>query len=355
MPISAVYGDAPLPAMQTKWQPLHESGQAFGHIFRASITQLSYIILRIQQIAAERWSTTFVWSRILTKINILALPFTLIHIFQRSYKANKSKIATSGSQNTPPQTPKALESNLQTHSLIKEKPLVISPSGQEINVPDDGNCLHYAIAVGLAKKYHNNPEIQAKSQWLAPLDKLTGDLRNKANLLKEPGATLRHQAAEYLEKNHTNDEVAFALMEGVWSHLEVASRKIDEEEAVIPILENDIRELEKRPKSPLIAKQMQQKLEQVQIKQESIALQKKRLPSENNLREYIELSKEDRFYCGAPQVLALAKYYGIPIRVVYHSQNPNIKPHEQIFNGQNQSPTLITLVYRENHFKYLDI
>ena len=56
-----------------------------------------------------------------------------------------------------------------------------------MDVPDNGNCLFYALAVGLKKKYIQDKVIQEKLSWEARPDQLTGNLKTAVDLLDPAG------------------------------------------------------------------------------------------------------------------------------------------------------------------------
>lgn len=242
--------------------------------------------------------------------------------------------------------------------VIEPEKVIEKSQPRVIDVPDDGNCLLYAMGVGLRKKYADKPEIQKKLQWDIEVEKLQGNLYKSTDLLKAPGELLRKQAAAYLEENQTDGEIMIALMEGVASHLDVAKKKITEEELIIPILTMDIEELKRRIPSLEIENQLKEKNAHLASVQASVAFQKANLPSDDNLQGYIDLTKQDHVYCGVAQMFALSREYGVPVQVLYNYGKPN--QYAQIFNDEvntnnsNPLPILTVAHVNGNHFKFLD-
>jgi hypothetical protein len=271
-------------------------------------------------------------------------------------RANEGFVDIGKVKRLAPSTSGNKEMAVSEHPLtgIASKQGAVSPSGQAINVPDDGNCLHYALAVGLRKKYFKFPEIQDKLQWSITPNRLVGDLGNVPQLLEEPGDTLRQQAATYLEENLDNDEMMLALFGGIIDHNEIAQRKIENDKSAISILEEDLNELKRMMPTDDVKQQLKQKQEQIKGIKESIAFQEKHLAREEDLQQYINMTKEDHVYCGTPQILALCKKYDIPVRVLFNYNRSN--QFEQIFNEKAQAtkPVLTLAHVNGNHFQYVD-
>lgn len=254
-----------------------------------------------------------------------------------------------------------IEENLPSTTF---NPLAIPPAAITrveptiINVPDDGNCLLYAIAIGLRKKYINEIEIQKKLQWDIQVEQLSEDLSHASNLLKVPGSKLREQAAQYLENHQFEETIMLALLEGIGSHIEAARKKIEEEEAIIPILMLDIEELESQPQTSSVKEELAAKREHLKAVQDSIEFQKAHMPDEENFGSYIEITKGDHVYCGVAQIFALSKEYHIPIRVLYNYGKPN--QYEQTFNQeankerQHPLPILTLAHLNGNHFQFFN-
>jgi|GEM_PF-4538482 len=228
-----------------------------------------------------------------------------------------------------------------------------------IDVPDDGNCLFYAIAVGLRRMYSQDASIQAKLGWEVDPKELTGDLRQKGELLKGPGETLRRQAAGYLEKYlDLDEEIKLSIIEGLTSYLDAEKKKREEREEVIPILLNDIETLLQEAETPANTKKLLEKFADLQTLEESIASEKTNKLREDDHNGYIELTKKDHVYSGLPQIVALTKEYDIPIRVLYRYGKDD--GYEQIFNeaaNEKRDPPLPVLTIAHvngNHFQFLD-
>jgi hypothetical protein len=246
-----------------------------------------------------------------------------------------------------------------------------------IDVPDDGNCLLYAIGIGLRKIYAEYPDIQKTLNWNISSEQLqkifntselikklepTNGLKQKltkhlAKLLEAPGKQLRQQAAAYLENNLTNERVRLALFDGINSHLEAARKQIQEAEELVSILMMDIQALINQPETMDDESQLTEKMTHLRFTQESIDLQKANLLSENNLQGYIDITKQDHVYCGIPQLFALSKIYNIPIRVVYKygkaDQYSEIYNEEVNIGRSSPLPILTVAHVNENHFKLL--
>lgn len=244
-------------------------------------------------------------------------------------------------------------------AIAKEEEVeIVKVSPTIIDVPDDGNCLLYAMAIGLRKKYANNLEIQSKLQWEVDPQHLIGSLSKKADFLEAPGKKLREEAGDYLEKNQSNDDIMLALMEGIGSHLEVTQRKLNEEKSLIPILLTDIEILKKEVQTLSKINEFDTKMKHLKTVEESIEYQNQNMPNEDDLQGYIDITKKDRVYCGVAQLLALSKEYNVPTRVLYNFGTEN--QYEQIFNEEvnlDQNPPLpiLTLAHvNGNHFQFLD-
>lgn len=356
----------------SRWQPIIETARAIGHAFSTAWGKLTDLIARIKQAVASLWKNVPSHSSTSTSLNnatVVPPPSKSSTTFQQVMGEKLDEDAGSESEDDRLQIeipPDSIESHIE---LIKEPSIPIKKevlehkqrtqaaapasvslppiTNQPIEVPNDGNCLHYAIAVGLAKKYHNRPEI-GKLNWNAPLEKLTGDLSKQAELLKEPAATLREQAAKYLKDNQGNDEISFALIEGILSHIDVAGGKIkDYQKNMIPMLEKEISKLKSFRQTDDVRAQIQEYQIGIKNYRDDIKFLQENLPDLDHPNTYIQMSKKDRFYCGIPQVLALTKVYNIPIRVLY--------PYgEQTFNEQPGKPIVTIKHINGNHFQYLD-
>lgn len=232
------------------------------------------------------------------------------------------------------------------------------PQAKIIDVPDDGNCLLYAMGIGIRKKYAAYPEIQAKLQWEVDVKHLSVNLHKAKDLLEFPGKQLRRQASQYLEQHKTNDEITLSLIEGISSHLDVAKRKLREEEDLVPILMMDIEKLQDKTQTPIVKNQLVEKRKHLEIVQDSICYQKANMPAEADFQGYIDITKKDRVYCGVAQLFALSKYYGIPVSVLYNYGKAS--QHEQIFNaevntGRSDPLPILTIAHvNGNHFQYVN-
>ncbi len=239
--------------------------------------------------------------------------------------------------------------------VVEQKNTIKTPN--VIDVPDDGNCLFYACGVGLRTKYKDIPEIQEKLQWNVNTQLLTESLSKNEPLLREPGATLRQQAADYLETHLTEEDVFIGLLGGIGDYVEVANRKMQEEESTIQILLNDIDRLQQwlqqfgnTAHNYLL--QIQEKEEQVALKRASIAETKKYMPNDENLHGYIDMTKGDHVYCGAAQVYAIAKFYDVPIAII--SRYGEKDQQKDIYNAESPYPPIKLAFVNGNHYRYID-
>lgn len=251
---------------------------------------------------------------------------------------------------------------------IEEKPrspqIEVSPAAvivvkkpSVIDVPDDGNCLFYASGIGLRTKYKDIPEIQEKLQWNVDTQLLTENLSKNEPLLREPGVSLRRQAAAYLENHLAEEEVYIGLLGGIGDYVEVAHRKIQEEESAIQILLEDINTLKQWLQQFGNTKdnyqlQIQQKEGQIAQKRASIAETEKNLPNDENLQGYIDRTKEDHVYCGAAQVYAIAKFYHVPIAIV--SRYGEKDQQEDIYNAESPLQPIKLAFVNGNHYRYIN-
>jgi hypothetical protein len=136
----------------------------------------------------------------------------------------------------------------------------ISPEKVQ-NVPDDGSCLVYALAVGLKKKGAN--EIQAKLNWDIDLEQLKGDLRVKyqgndqdsdrvkaekqalnQRVLSPAAQKLRNEAADLLKAKLTDPENGWLwqmrLQEDMALHNQVIHKQIKEQDSLLPLLKAEV-------------------------------------------------------------------------------------------------------------------
>ncbi len=261
--------------------------------------------------------------------------------------------------------------------MAKEKeiiPPILPPSGEEIDVPDNGNCVFYALSIGLNKKFDSIFLLQNGEKWNVNPNDLRGNLSQNPDLLDEPAAFLRKQAADYLEK-HINDEMVMnTLVEGIDSHKEAIQRKINAESSAETIVFEDLRILTSRNLN--ISDNWNQFIEKVnhgQIIRQSIEFEKSHLPENDDFISYIDATRQDKVYGGIPQIYAICLLYDISICVCYNYANV---PYVQIYNekfadtcavessdiplienpeSKKEIPPLITLNFvNGNHFTYTD-
>jgi hypothetical protein len=240
--------------------------------------------------------------------------------------------------------------------------VVVKPT--VIDVPDNGNCLFYALAVGLRKKYMNNTAIQEKLNWSAKPDQLTGNLKTAVDLLDPPGKKLREQAAAYLKEHLVDEEIMLALMEGVGSHIEVAQRKINEEEDALPFAREEVENLEKELRSlpnqsssyaGTLKQRIKENKDLIEKKEQSIQFLRDNLPNEDDLPGYIDITEKDKVYAGIAQALALSKEYNVPVQVLNFYGTPHEYP--QLFEqaDKQSQPPIITIAHvNGNHFQFVD-
>lgn len=219
-----------------------------------------------------------------------------------------------------------------------------------INVPDDGNCLFYSLAIGLKKKQADNRTVQETLHWMMNENDLIGDLSQAYERLNEPGATLRSQAADYLKTNKDHQNISHALTEGILSHRDVEEIKINDERALLSLLYEEM--LEQQEREPRNERLLEETRNQIQLIEASIQQLEHNLPDPSNIEEYIERTKTSGFYCGLPQIIAISNKYEIPIRVLYRYGKQD--QHEQIFNQQLSGPVITLAHLNGNHFEFFD-
>ncbi|WP_213105889.1 OTU domain-containing protein [Candidatus Protochlamydia amoebophila] len=215
-----------------------------------------------------------------------------------------------------------------------------------IDVPDNGNCLFSAIAIGIKLTY-KEPEILNQLNWdIDPLQ-LTKDLGNEEALLKEPSAHLRAQAAIYLHEN--TEEAMLPLLGSMTDHNEIIERKIIDTQGVIAIIKEDIAKLEKSAGG--LTQELKEKREHLKILYSSIQELNDQKVGGYDPKEYINKSSKDQFYCGTAHVHALAMIYKIPIEIIFNFNTAG--EMRQILNPSESSHPILTLAYvNGNHFQF---
>lgn len=217
-----------------------------------------------------------------------------------------------------------------------------------INVPDDGNCLFYSIAVGLRSQFPMDSDIQEKLNWEVSPEKLKSNLYQEKQLLARPGKILRDQAAIWLKHHQNEESIMIAIMSSIGTHNNVTKERIENDQTLMPILEEDLAYLDKRsPKSADDHVQITQKKEQMAAMEKVMEMQKKHIIEENAIGKYLEFCGQEHFYCGTPEVMALSTIYGIPITVDYgytvETYNPSLS---------EKLPLKIKYI-NGNHFNYM--
>lgn len=229
-----------------------------------------------------------------------------------------------------------------------------------IDVPNDGNCLFYACAVGIRKKYHNIPAIQEKLAWEVDPSTLTGDLSKQADLLKKPGTLIRQQSSDFLLANMEDELVMNALLGAIYEHNPKFERRITEMEASIKTLLQDIDKLQNKLQTASVESQLMQKIEAIEDLRKNIKEQQQNLVDTDNIPAYIEKSKQDRFYCDSPHIYAIGRLFGVPIKVLinYNEKAPANEKDQpfDIYNSEAiHSSTPITIAHvHGNHYMYID-
>jgi hypothetical protein len=229
-----------------------------------------------------------------------------------------------------------------------------------INVPDDGNCLFYAIGIGLKKNYPEDIEIQKKLGWEVDPNSLQGNLSKAYELLAAPGKLLREQAAQHLsnesklDENKKDESFRNALIGGIEDHIIAVKKEIEGDKSIILILDEELNELrERKSQDNDTLKQIEEKKLHKKSLEESIELQEKNMPKdENDIERYIALTSMNYIYCGIVQVLSLCKVYDIPIKVIYDYGKEG--QYEQTYNQkENAKRKVLTLAHvNDNHFKF---
>ena len=107
-----------------------------------------------------------------------------------------------------------------------------------VTVPDNGNCLFNALALGLSllKKDPQTPQnvmthIGGQFKETIPFEETNRNLKNQKHLFKAPSALLRKQANNYLRKNFANPKIYEALSNSICLQ-EMAERDSLEDEKI---------------------------------------------------------------------------------------------------------------------------
>lgn len=262
------------------------------------------------------------------------------------------------SDNTPLPPHKNEINTPPIHSNILQIP---EEDSHTINVPDKGDCLFCAIGVGIKLLYTENESIQNKLNWEIPPNSLKRNLKNEEALLAEPSRHLRQQAADFLEEHQDSLPIILSLMTNIIDHNEIIEKKIQDEQAITVILEDDIETLKERLKhfqpSPQnevydsIASQITAKRSQLHHVQESIEQQRKSIIVADDLESYIKHSRKEGFYCGTAQIMALSHIYRIPIEVIFDYSKETER--RELFNPtKSTAPKLTLALINNNHFKF---
>lgn len=273
----------------------------------------------------------------------------------------------------------------QIQSVARENPVfevaipipVRALAPRIVDVPDDGNCLLYAIAVGLGTHYKDHPEIQHKLGWNVDPDQLTElfpVLKEMGKeILADPAKKLRAQAAEYLEQNQ--QDLADVLLEAVESQREASLEQINSAKSTLEILTAELKQAEldlqnahqevknaiDHPQEELqevilaslyeqvevFQKKLDDAIEKVRQATASIQLDAEKVSNEATIQKYLQLSKKEGFFTGTAQILALSKVYNIPICIISSEGAP------QTLNGESPLPTLTIKHVGGNHFQFV--
>ncbi|WP_075883245.1 OTU domain-containing protein [Candidatus Protochlamydia sp. W-9] len=215
-----------------------------------------------------------------------------------------------------------------------------------IDVPDNGNCLFSAIAIGIKLTYKET-EILNQLNWDMDPHQLTKDLGKEEALLKEPSAHLRAQATIYLHEN--TEEAMLPLLASMTDHNEIIERKIIDTQGVIAIIKEDIAKLEKSAGDR--TQELKEKREHLKSLYSSIQELNDHKIEGYDPEEYINKSSKDQFYCGTAHVHALAMIYKIPIEIIFNFNTAG--EMRQILNPSESKYPILTLAYvNGNHFKF---
>ncbi|MBA3720917.1 MAG: hypothetical protein H0W88_00775 [Parachlamydiaceae bacterium] len=253
---------------------------------------------------------------------------------------------------TPKKTEK-LEIELEMIPMIEldSDPFQIKPNNIQ-NVPDDGNCLFYSIAVALMKLAQQNPALQTKLDYSVKSEDIQGDLREKyqfalgdseaAKKVKQdlrneillPIATrLRTEAGEEIARKlqASSPDDVFILEYSLMQCVELHNKKMRQD---ITDLNNTLAFVGSQSGfNSTVYKQMQNhNAIDIQEKQNSIINL-----DENNPRpaieKYLELSQKDKFHCGTDQMKALSDKYDVTI-VDWRPVVLDLKPGEKLKVGE---------------------
>ncbi|MBA2367524.1 MAG: hypothetical protein H0V82_00690 [Candidatus Protochlamydia sp.] len=222
--------------------------------------------------------------------------------------------------------------NLPSEIKVEEAPIIL-PGEENIDVPDNGDCLFCAIGLGMKLKYSDNQEIQNKLNWNVDPTVLRNHLRNTGNLLDEPSANLRKQAYEYLLANfNTNETFQIELMGSIMEYNDGIERAI----------KNDLSNPDGYDDEA--SKCIQKGIED--------ALQK--FLKDDDFEGYLNLAKEKGFSCGNVEIAALSLIYNIPIHVFFKYGEEGQNSRNFNLLKSNLPPIKLAHV-GGNHFQLLHI
>ena len=228
------------------------------------------------------------------------------------------------------------KSNANVKNLNIEQNLNVSETSIQtklINVPDNGNCLFYALTLGIGKKFLN---VKNELEWDVNVDELNGDFFHKEHMLNKPADKLRQEAAKFLIDSVKQYE----------STLKSTAEELNMSEAELIEMLNyqDDFKIDKDG----IYTALQTSIQSHNLVRGHEGMIK-------DIADYINHSKKDHFYGGVAEILALSKKYDISIRVIYNYNADDQR--EEIFNKKTDESTIITIActgINQNHFQYLD-
>ncbi len=274
-----------------------------------------------------------------------------------------SQVSTSGDLAfvIEPYYPTSTKTAEAVKPAVPKKPFSIPVNA--INVPANGNCFFYSMAVGLYKQSEEmRKEFREKFGWTIDPEELTGGMTENLSLFNGVEDYLRQEAAKYLEEHVNNPETE------VDNEFLIAFNEDirEENKAMAPDLEtlNFLKiELEKNGKILQVVSNETNKIA-FDLAKTNYHNQLARIEREEenlfNNKSYIEHIKKSNSYSGNAMIMALAYRFNVPIQIVhtvYHFSEPPFNkdaPGNPITIIACNAPKDLSKVEsnKEDHFMY---
>lgn len=234
-----------------------------------------------------------------------------------------------------------------------------------IDVPGNGNCLFYSIALGLRKK--GNKDVQDKLKWNRNPNELRGNLKYRTELFDTAAQTLREQASNWLSDYSDNPKhpLEYVLVGGMDAENQKIDNAIRQLQNSNQALATEITELQKqnpKPDSPQ-SKAIGNKQKTIRDNTNSIERFEKNKyknitdKGQDNGKRYIEATKKEGAFASTSHIIALSEHYGVPIKVIMGggAQVYNEKVNDGKKVGDADYIPAITIAHTGgNHYQYVD-